>query len=225
VFAFHGVEPQLFEEQMKYLAANGYKTVSARQLLDFMAGDLLLPRRSLLLTFDDGYESVWTQGAPILKKYGFQATAFIIPSFLGRPKYLTWEQVKLMHQSGLFDIQSHTLTHRPMTSLETWNIENELRESKRLIEAFLPGHRVDHLCYPYGLGSPEAVEISRKVGYLTNFWSALPGGFLNTPKKNPYYVVRVKHDYIFRLPGKGRKSFFFIFRMKVFRRLKGKAYA
>jgi hypothetical protein len=87
------------------------------------------------------------------------------------------------------------------------NLYNDLLESKCMIEKKLPGKTVNHFCYPWWEGSDIAVEMSKKAGYLTNFWGILPGRRTNRCGDDPYRIVRMlSDDYIFRLPGDGRKS-------------------
>lgn len=228
VFTYHGVEPGLFAEQMAYLAANGYSTYNIDDFLQFLTLGRKPDKKGVLLTFDDGVETVWTKGAPILEKYAFQAVAFIVPTWVGTRGFLDWSQIADMHRSGLFDIQSHTMTHRPEVcgqGIDMVEIERELTRSKYAIAERLPNHTVEHLCYPQGAGSDTAVSISKKVGYKTNFWSGRLDRSLNRAGDDPYYVVRLKHDYIFRLPGEGRRSWLPILSQKVTRRLKGAPYA
>ncbi|MCX9073281.1 MAG: polysaccharide deacetylase family protein [Candidatus Methanoperedens sp.] len=228
IFTWHGVEPDEFDEELSFLSENGYSTWTLCDFYKFQEGVKPTNDRHVMITFDDGYESVWTVGGQILKKYGFQAVAFVTPTYIGQPGYLSWDQVSRMHESGFFDIQSHTLTHRAMIvrqPADRLSLEFELAESKRIIESHLPYLRVDCLCYPYGLGSDEAVALSKKTGYRANFWSGRADRSLNRPGDDPYYVVRLKHDYVFRLPGRNRKNMATIFSAKFFRRLRGKAYA
>jgi peptidoglycan/xylan/chitin deacetylase (PgdA/CDA1 family) len=87
------------------------------------------------------------------------------------------------------------------------NQYNDLLESKLIIERKLPGKTVSHFCYPWWEGSDLAIEISKKAGYLTNFWGILPGRRTNRCGDDPYRIVRILSDeYLFRLPGIGRKS-------------------
>ncbi len=92
-----------------------------------------------------------------------------------------------------------------------------LSESKKLLGEKL-GKSVSHLAYPWGYGSRTSVELSRKAGYLTNFWGPLERPRISLPGINPYYIPRLKGDYLFRLPGKGRKSIAEIFGYKLARR-------
>ena len=105
--------PQSFQSQMDYLATNNFNVVSLNDLTEFMAGNKVLPSKSVAITFDDGYESVYTYAFPILKKLNFKATAFIIGKKAegGQVSYvpnMTFKEMQEMYSSGVFDIQSHT---------------------------------------------------------------------------------------------------------------------
>ena len=99
----------------------------------------------------------------------------------------------------------------------------DLRRARELIEQRLPGTDVRHLCYPYTIGSKLAVELSRQAGYLSNFWGVLSDRRGNRSGNDPYRCPRLKGDYVFRLPGRGRKSLARIMAAKVRRRLSGAA--
>jgi peptidoglycan/xylan/chitin deacetylase (PgdA/CDA1 family) len=80
------------------------------------------------------------------------------------------------------------------------------------------GKRVRHLCFPWGAGSDLAVSLSREAGYETCFWCSVGGRRSNRPGASPFHITRLKDDYIFRLPGKGRKPLIDIFKGKLLRR-------
>ncbi|MBI3392171.1 MAG: polysaccharide deacetylase family protein, partial [Nitrospirae bacterium] len=101
-------------------------------------------------------------------------------------------------------------------------IRESLRRSKEMIESRLPGKKVRHFCFPYGLFCPAAVAELDPAGYSTAFLSYLKGRAENRPGDDPYAIVRVKNDYLPRLPGRGRLSLGRIIGMKMMRRLKGK---
>ncbi|MBN1779930.1 polysaccharide deacetylase family protein [bacterium] len=100
-------------------------------------------------------------------------------------------------------------------------MKSELEKTKRSIESRLQGHTVRHLAYPWGTGSEEAVQCSKDAGYTGNFWSSLPGRPGNGPGGDPYRLVRLKHDYIWRLPGRNRRSLAELFLFKFRRRTGG----
>jgi hypothetical protein len=99
-------------------------------------------------------------------------------------------------------------------------IYDNLYESKRIIEERL-GKPINHLCYSFGIWSNLSIEMAKKSGFATSFCAYIPGRSTNMPGDDTYKIVRLKDDYIFRLPGKGRKSLSEIFLFKMKRRLKG----
>jgi peptidoglycan/xylan/chitin deacetylase (PgdA/CDA1 family) len=98
-------------------------------------------------------------------------------------------------------------------------IRQDLEGSRRSIEDHLPGHRVRHLCYPYGVGSDLSVRLSRESGYVSNFWSIRRDRRTNRPGDDPFSIVRLKADYIFRLTGRGRRSLLSVLAAKIRRRM------
>ncbi|MFQ5342508.1 MAG: polysaccharide deacetylase family protein, partial [Anaerolineae bacterium] len=106
------VPPANFEAHLQYLKDNGYHSISLHQLLLNLTRGEPLPERPIILTFDDGYRDNYENAFPLLQKYGFTATFFLITNFIdeGRPAYVTWEQVKQLAQAGN-EIGAHTRDH------------------------------------------------------------------------------------------------------------------
>lgn len=102
-------------------------------------------------------------------------------------------------------------------------ILDELGGAKEMIETRLGDKSVDHLCLPFGAGSQLTVELAKEAGYKTVFWSARKDRSLNEVGSDPLHCVRLKHDYISRLPGKNRRSLRSVLLRKVARRLRGEA--
>lgn len=100
----YNITPQAFESDLKWLKDNGYTTVSAKQLADYVENGTMLPEKPVLLTFDDGYENNYTNAFPLLKKYNMKA----VISLIGKDLRLNENQLKEMHDSGLVEIGSHT---------------------------------------------------------------------------------------------------------------------
>jgi len=86
----------------------------------------------------------------------------------------------------------------------------------------MPGKVVRHISFPWGAGSKIAVKLLKKGGYVSAYWRISPHRSVNKPGDDPFRIVRLKHDYIYRLPGRGRKSLPEIFGFKLFRRVTGK---
>ncbi len=357
VFSFHSVEYSDLEAKLKFLRDNGYSTITADECYNFIVKKQAIPDRSIMLTFDDGRISVWSIAYPLLKKYGFRATVFLVPDIVRKDEKvfpnledfwakrcsqdelerleeiklptISWREAEIMHRDGVIDFQSHTLNHtripigsriigfvtpesierylfefnipsveidggsvnlnsllgspvyenrpfvcqRPMficdeelkkrcighvaenggesffnkkgwlrelqrvvieyrkvaslkegfetTAQQKKRIILNLRESRERIEEHLNGKRVLHLSYPWGQGSEISIESSRESGFVTNFWSTIPHKAKNEPGSDPFRIVRIKHDFIWRLPGEGRRSLADLFLIKFLRRTRG----
>jgi hypothetical protein len=102
-------------------------------------------------------------------------------------------------------------------------ILEDLRTSRLAIEERLPGRQVRHLCYPYTIGSALSLQLSKEAGYASNFWGVLPGRRSNRRGDDPFRTVRLKNDFIHRLPGEGRRALGSILTDKVRRRASGGA--
>ena len=162
------VLPADFERQLKYLADHGYHSISPDELFEGLAGTGALPENPVLITFDDGYKDNYTTAFPLLKKYGFKATIFVVTSFLGqKSQYFTWEQAREMEKEGI-SIQSHTATHRSMTDLSDEQLRAELVESKKKAEEEL-GHPVEYMAYPTGTYNLHIAEMVKEAGYKAAF--------------------------------------------------------
>lgn len=353
VFTFHTIEPEPFEAQLRHLRRNGYRTIDGATLLRHLAGTAPAPERAVMLTIDDGRKSVWTHGLPLLRRYGFRATVFLIPGYVeegqgvaasledvwaGRvaahdlaiadPALMNWHEIRALQASGLVDCQSHTRFHHrvpveatpegffgpatrdaffdlPVPSGEEWRllgegpagaygmplypaaslmlgqpryhppaevvaacvehvrrqggasffatpdaaaqlrrIHDETRQahgqgrvegpaealaaladdlagSRGLIEAALDGKPCTHLCFPYTEGSADAVRLAREAGFEAAYWGVLEDRRINRAGDDPLRIVRLKNDYIHRLPGAGRRSLGRIMLAKLRRRLAG----
>jgi peptidoglycan/xylan/chitin deacetylase (PgdA/CDA1 family) len=100
---------------MQYLAKNGYHVLPMSRIEEFLAGRAPLPRKSVIITIDDGYRSTFDVAFPILRQHGFPATVFLYSDFVGAPDALTWAQMKEMTASGLIDVEPHSKTHANLT--------------------------------------------------------------------------------------------------------------
>lgn len=351
VFTFHSVEPAAFEAQLQYLKHNGYRTLSGAEFQSAMSGEIAIPPKSVVLTFDDGRASLWSVAFPLLRKYGFYAVSFIIPGLISEHAKLSktyedyvareasaedllarersdeplcsWEEIYAMHESGVIDFQAHTMYHHQVCvspqvvdfmhprfakyffgninvpvyrengelnfarelplgtpiyrseprfagRLAYWDDEklrqscaeyvqqeggesffqqtdwrkklrafhqteskkanqarlektpeqhrailDDLIESKRIIEEMLPNKTVEQFCYPWFMGSPLAVRLSKEAGYKVNYWGILPSRPTNRSRQSLYYVPRLEDFYIYRLAGEGRQRLRDLLKTKV----------
>jgi peptidoglycan/xylan/chitin deacetylase (PgdA/CDA1 family) len=105
------VAPEDFARQLAYLFEHGYRVVRMSDVAEFLQGKRALPRRSVVITMDDGYKSVYQHAYPLLQKYRYPATIFVYSDYVGAREGLTWKEMKEMVDSGLVDIQPHSKTH------------------------------------------------------------------------------------------------------------------
>jgi peptidoglycan/xylan/chitin deacetylase (PgdA/CDA1 family) len=163
------VSPTNLDAQMAWLADNGYTTITLQDLLYHLTLGWPLPAKPIVLTFDDGYTDAYWNAFPILQKYGFIGTFFIITDYItyDNPNHATWEQVIEMHNAGM-DIQSHTRTHLDLRGLSDKQLLWQLLGSKEAIEARMD-KQVRFFCYPAGKYDANAMRALRQFGY----WAAV----------------------------------------------------
>ncbi len=152
------------EAQMSYLKQAGYQPITEARLFKALFLGETLPPKPVMLTFDDGYSDNFDVAAPILEKYGFPATFYIITEKVGVPEYMTWDQIVSLDRSGM-DIGSHTATHPDLTTLGAADLRQELSGSAETLKNKL-GHPVYWLCYPAGKYDGDVLKFSRDAGYL-----------------------------------------------------------
>ncbi|MHB1133324.1 MAG: polysaccharide deacetylase family protein [Chloroflexota bacterium] len=156
------VSPTDFEAQMAFLAGRGYQSILLRDL-DGPAAKR--GERVVAITFDDGYADAYDAALPVLAKYGFKATFYIITELVGRPRYLTWEQISALAAAG-HGIGSHTLSHPDLRQLGAKELRRQLAGSKAELERRL-GQPVFDFCYPAGFYNAAALAAVREAGYDT----------------------------------------------------------
>ncbi len=163
---------------MTYLKQAGYDTISLYQLEAYLKNQINLPGKAIVLTFDDGLKSVYRYAYPVLKDYGFRATAFIISSRIKRhpqkwnPDSLQFMSVSELKQiQDVFDVQSHThFLHRTdgnrqpiLLSRSLHNIEFDFERSRRALSQFNP--HVLYLSYPFGGYNQRAIQAAQDAGF------------------------------------------------------------
>jgi peptidoglycan/xylan/chitin deacetylase (PgdA/CDA1 family) len=121
-------------------------------------------RHRVAITFDDGYESDYSRALPLLAQYDLTATFFIVPTWIGKPDYLSWKQVRALSEAGMV-IGSHTLTHPWLPELSQEMLCEELLGSRLEIEDRI-GSSVKSLSLPGGYYTRPVLSAARKAGYL-----------------------------------------------------------
>lgn len=156
--------PKQLEAQMAYLKDKGYQSISLEQLYQASYKGGALPAKPFLITFDDGYVDNYTAAFPILDKYGFTATVFMITSYINADGYMSWQQLKELTAKG-WEIESHTANHPYLTKVNTSTLLSELSSSKALLEKEL-GRSVKFFAYPYGELNDNVVQALKDTGYM-----------------------------------------------------------
>jgi peptidoglycan/xylan/chitin deacetylase (PgdA/CDA1 family) len=161
-----------FKEQMKFLKDNNYQAITLNQLYHFMEFKQPLPKKSVVITFDDGWRSIYDMVYPVLKEYNFPATLFVYTDFIGVSKNaLSWKQVQELSDNG-FSIQCHTKSHRNLNKLKQSesfqeyfeNLKKEIMHSKNLITKKI-NKKVEFLAYPYGETNNLAISLLEDSGF------------------------------------------------------------
>jgi peptidoglycan/xylan/chitin deacetylase (PgdA/CDA1 family) len=163
------VSPARFEQQMHWLHRRGLRGASVQEVL----GASGRGRGLVGLTFDDGYADFAEYALPVLKRYGFGATLYVIAGRMGadnewdphgpRKPLLTAEQVRRVAEAGT-EIGSHGLHHVPLTKAPRADLAEEIDGSRRALQA-VSGQDVPGFCYPYGDIDGAVVESVRAAGY------------------------------------------------------------
>lgn len=332
VFHFHETTPASLEPQLQYLADNGYRAVTSEVITSLVRDGAEPPARTVALAFDDAWSSVWTVAGPLLRKYGMRAIVYAIPARIRDASrvrrttddqasidpaaldsadnpFVTWPELRQLHDAGTFDVQSHTRTHsmifadpalvgfvspsfrresplnrpridrngeprfldpgalgaplhprrscmsdalrffpddelgaRTMAHVAAhggerffdrrdWRaelrriagtpkgasqdatsrdrtIDDELHGAREDLESRLPGHRVDHICLPWGVAGRATRAALERCGYRTAFANRFRGRFAVTASDDPFALKRLPNRYIFALPGRGRRYVF-----------------
>ncbi|HVK96426.1 MAG TPA: polysaccharide deacetylase family protein, partial [Flavisolibacter sp.] len=185
-----------FKKQMKILSDSGYTSILPNQLYDYLAFGTPLPEKPVMITYDDTDEEQFSIAKHEMDKYGFKGVYFLMTISIGRPRYMTKEQIKQLADEG-HAIESHTWDHSRVDRYKHENTieergktkvvndwDQQLVKSKATITS-ITGKPVEYFAYPFGLWSKEGIPEIKKRGYKMAF-------ILSTPRDStePLYTVR-----------------------------------
>jgi len=195
------ISPEVFSRQMEYIHKKGYKVISLDEYIkqrktgrDF--------KNEVVITFDDGYEDNYTYALPLLKRYHFPATIFLIVKDIDKARFLKLSQIKEMAK-GNIGFGSHTLTHSYLPAVIAEDeLKKQIFDSKKLLEKKL-GKPVDYFCYPLGGFTEDIKKLVESAGYRAAFTTNKGPGKLNidlyglkrikiTPKTLPGFMMWFK---------------------------------
>lgn len=172
--------PRKFEKQISYLKKKGFEFYTAGELIDFYLERGEFPKKSVVVTFDDGWKDNYTNAFPILKKYGAKATIFLVPSCVGKitdkvtaegeggREHLSEKDILEMSASGEIEFASHSFNHKLFHQISDKEIEFEITESKKYIEN-LTNKECSVFAYPAGFYTDYAKKALKTAGYEAAF--------------------------------------------------------
>lgn len=152
------LSPSDFSKQLDLIESRGYTTINFQDIIDNK-----VPNKSVVLTFDDGYENFYQNAYPELKKRGMKAVSFIIVNDVGKEGYMTREQIGEIEQNGI-EIGSHTLSHPDLATSSDAKAKKEIANSKAYLEELIV-KKVISICYPSGKYSATTESLAESAGY------------------------------------------------------------
>lgn len=187
------VTNEKFTEHLKTLKDNGYTTLTISQLNDYLFNNKPIPEKSVMITFDDGYNDNYSNAFPILKEFNMNATIFVISALIDTDNYMTSSQVKELSDYGI-DIQSHTANH---VDLITLSYEDQLKEfivSKETLEKVIE-KPINSIAYPLGHFNEDSKKAAKDAGYSMGF--TIDRGYADRDD-SPFQLNRICVDYTYQ---------------------------
>ena len=175
-FRRYGVTVRAFARQLAWLSTRGFQTIDMDALVRARTGRDGLPRRPVIITFDDGFLSCLDHAVPLLRSHGFTAVFYLVAGLMGdRSRWMagagvqlplmTWSQARQLAGAG-FQCGVHSMTHPRLTDLPRAALQVELAEARRRAEDEL-GRPAVHLAYPYGAYDAAVRRAAADTGYVT----------------------------------------------------------
>ncbi|MDD5668730.1 MAG: polysaccharide deacetylase family protein [Candidatus Omnitrophica bacterium] len=161
------IQKDVFERQMKFLKENRFTVISLDELAGLIKMGKKIPPKTVAITFDDGAKDNYLNAFPILKKYGFPATIFLVYNEVDRSdnSRLSWNNIEEMQGSGLITFGSHTFSHKILKDISSEEeLQHEIRDSKNAFEQRL-GREVSLFSYPNGRFNLHIRNIVESAGY------------------------------------------------------------
>ena len=219
--------PGQFLAHMRYLAENGYQTLSGEKFSACALGKIALPKKAVLITFDYGYASEYTHAYPVLKNLGMNAITFLITGKVGEGEprhdvlasateiepYLRWSEIGEMVSSGVFEAHCHSHRHvkwhityaHPAEHLRA--VEEDITISRQKFKEFIGGIGPRHLAWPWGFSTPDTRAIANNLGFDFQY-----------TVKNDFNTRATPLDHINRLCMDGNSLSMFVARLEFFRK-------
>jgi len=158
------VTAEVFDQQMKFLQDHGYHVVTFSDVADYFDQGRELPTLPVIITFDDGWVTQYENALPVLSKYHFPATFFVVTDYIGHRGFVSWPQLQTLLTDGM-KIGSHSRSHPRLTKIaDSAQLWDQINNSKAVLESQLEV-AVAEFAYPYGLYNTAATEMVKAAGY------------------------------------------------------------
>ena len=162
------VRSKEFRAQMDWLVANGFHTITFRELLAGQKARESVPAKSVIISFDDGWSAQESVVRAELEPRGLHAVFFVYTAAVGATPnnsgYISWEQLRILESAG-HEVQSHTVSHGRLTDMPPLQLDREMRESRATIEREMH-HSVEVVAYPFGIYDERVMRAASAAGYL-----------------------------------------------------------
>lgn len=167
-YSYQKMEVNKFEKQMEYLSANGYQTIFFSQI------ENNLPNKTVIVSFDDGFRTVYQNAAPIMRRYGIKGNIYLPTHYIGLDEhFMTWPMVKELYDSGAFEMQAHTHNHLDIRNLSENDMREEIEKSNNLFKEYL-GYVPKTFCMPFGVYDKRSINTLKSIEaykyYLGSFY-------------------------------------------------------
>ena len=170
------VPPEILRKQMRHLVSNKYNVMSLVDLIAILEKKQDMPEKTVVLTFDDGFQSHYKYVAGILKEFNFPATFYICTGLVGAEMdnsqnlplpTANWEEIKEMDKSPLIDIEPHGVNHLELDKLNDEQINEEVSKSKVILERELD-KKCDFFAPPRGAYNDKVIKIIKSYGFKSS---------------------------------------------------------
>ena len=160
------VTPELLKEHLEYLKKEGFTPISFNALADYFDGKTSLPKKPIILSFDDSWKNQYVYAFPLLKEYSVTATFFVFTNSLDKKNHLTWDETREMQKGGM-EIGSHTKFHPYLDDIrDPEELKKEIAGSKTILEESI-GVPITTFAYPFGEHSIASIDEVKLAGYRT----------------------------------------------------------
>lgn len=157
-FSYQKINIDRFEEQMRFLSENGYRSLLFSQIEDAEGS------KNVVVSFDDGFSSVYDRAYPIMERYGIKGNVYLATGLIGSDgRYLTWDKVRALQGSGHWEFAAHTHNHVDIRTLTPAEAGREIELSAEAFSREL-GTVPKAFCMPYGTYSGKSAKMMRKLG-------------------------------------------------------------